>query len=110
MDCDVLELAKDQANICRIFGNARRVLILWALVDGEMSVGDIADAVDTSLQNTSQHLRLMKDKGILASRRAGNTVYYRTNYDLMKGCRLFDQRRRESSAGSENEHHSCTSK
>ena len=45
MDCDVLELAKDQANICRIFGNARRVLILWALVDGEMSVGDIADAL-----------------------------------------------------------------
>ena len=89
------QLAKNQANICKVFGNARRVLILWALLSGEMSVGHIADAVDTSLQNTSQHLRLMQDKGILMSRRAGSTVYYRIDTDLMEGCRLLAQGSKE---------------
>jgi len=41
-----------------------------------MCVGDIAARINASLQNTSQHLRLMKDKGILASRREGHVVYY----------------------------------
>jgi tRNA 2-thiouridine synthesizing protein A len=85
------ELARSKANICRIFGSARRVMILWALVDGEMSVGEIASAIDTSLQNTSQHLRLMQDKGILESRRAGSSVYYRICNGPMEGCRLLTQ-------------------
>ena len=89
------ELAKSQANICSVFGNARRVLILWALVNGEMSVSDIAATVNTSLQNTSQHLRLMQDKGVLVSRRDGSAVYYRINTDLMEGCRLLHQARQQ---------------
>ncbi len=54
-----------------------------------MSVGEIASVIDSSLQNTSQHLRLMRDKDILTSRRDGNTVYYRIKQnELMEGCRL----------------------
>jgi tRNA 2-thiouridine synthesizing protein A len=54
-----------------------------------MSVGDIAEAIESSLQNTSQHLRLMKDKGILASRRESHTVYYHAaDHKLMEGCRI----------------------
>ena len=93
------ERARTQANICRIFGNARRILILWILVNGEMSVGEIASAVDTSLQNTSQHLRLMRDKGVLMSRRDGSTVYYRINNSLMEGCQLLIQAQEESREG-----------
>jgi len=52
-------------------------LILWVLAKGEKSVGEIAAAVEASLQNTSQHLRLMKDRGILTGRREGQTIYYR---------------------------------
>ena len=67
--------------------------ILWVLAaEKEKSVGEIASAVDSSLQNTSQHLRLMKDKGIVASRREGQTVYYRIERDdLVDGCRLLLQ-------------------
>jgi len=90
MNVETLELAKSQADICRIFGNTNRVLILWALGEREMSVGNIAFTIDASLQNTSQHLRLMKDKGILTSRREGNIVYYQIKpNDLMEGCRLW---------------------
>jgi ArsR family transcriptional regulator len=89
MQADILELAENQAEICGVFWNAHRVLILWALGNGERSVSDIASTIGCSLQNASQHLRLMKDKGILSSRRDGNTIYYRINRnDFMHDCRL----------------------
>ncbi len=85
----ILEFARQQAEICKVFGNANRILILWALGDREMSVGDIAEAIESSLQNTSQHLRLMKDKGILISRRESHTVYYHVaDHELLEGCRI----------------------
>jgi DNA-binding transcriptional ArsR family regulator len=91
-DEEILSLAESQAEICGVFGNANRVLILWALGEREMSVGEIASAIDCSLQNTSQHLRVMKDKDILASRREGQTIYYRIKpNELMEGCRLLLQ-------------------
>ena len=80
MQVDIVELAKDQAQVCRVFGNPSRVLILWALGERELCVSDIASAIECSLQSTSQHLHLMKDKGILTSRRNGQTIYYRVNY------------------------------
>lgn len=76
MDTRTLEAARRQAEICKVFSNVNRVLILWTLGTEEMSVGDIADAIASSLQNTSQHLRLMKDRGIVASRRKGHVIYY----------------------------------
>ncbi len=80
---ELFESAQNQAALCGVFGNPSRVLILWALSEHELSVSDIASAIECSLQNTSQHLRLMKDKGILASRREGNTIYYRVKRE---GC------------------------
>lgn len=89
MDAETQALAVRQASICRVFGNAKRVLILWTLVEGEMPVSDIALAIDASLQNTSQHLRLMEDRGILVSRREGHNIYYAiAAHKLMKNCRL----------------------
>ena len=77
MNAKVKHLAEQQADIYRVFGNATRLRILWSLADQELSVGEIAAAAETSLQNTSQHLRLMQDKGILTSRRESQTIYYR---------------------------------
>jgi ArsR family transcriptional regulator len=95
-DEGLLALAESQAEICGVFSNANRVLILWTLGEREMSVGEIASAIDCSLQNTSQHLRLMKDKNVLTSRREGQTIYYRIKQnELMEGCRLLLQARRE---------------
>jgi DNA-binding transcriptional ArsR family regulator len=94
-DEEILVLAESQAQVCGVFGNANRVLILWALGEREMSVGEIASVIDCSLQNTSQHLRVMKDKDILASRREGQTIYYRIKQnELMEGCRLLLQAQR----------------
>jgi ArsR family transcriptional regulator len=55
-------------------------------------LGDIARSVNGSLQNTSQHLHLMKNKGILTSRREGQTIYYCiAKNELMKNCPLLLQ-------------------
>jgi DNA-binding transcriptional ArsR family regulator len=71
------ELAEELAEIHSVFSNAKRLLIFWGLDGREMSVNEIADYIASSAQNTSQHLRLMKGKSILASRRDGQTIYYR---------------------------------
>jgi DNA-binding transcriptional ArsR family regulator len=70
-------LAEQQADFCRIFSNARRVQILWTLMESEMSVGAIAEAVGSSPQNVSQHLSKMKDYKLVSSRREGKMIYYR---------------------------------
>jgi DNA-binding transcriptional ArsR family regulator len=91
MRADILKSAQSQSELCSIFGNPSRVLILWALGERELSVGDIASAIECSLQNTSQHLHLMKDKGILTSRRAGNTIYYRVEHEACRANCCFVQ-------------------
>jgi DNA-binding transcriptional ArsR family regulator len=75
--------ADQQADYCRIFGNTRRVMILWALFERELSVGEIAEKVGTTLQNISQHLRLLKDYQLVTSRRHGQTIYYCLNEDVL---------------------------
>ncbi|MEJ2596904.1 MAG: metalloregulator ArsR/SmtB family transcription factor [Anaerolineales bacterium] len=77
MNTKLKAYAAQQADFYRVFSSPTRLRILWALVDQELSVGEIASAAETSLQNTSQHLHLMQDKGILTSRRESQTIYYR---------------------------------
>ena len=77
MDTRLFNQAQEQAQYCQVFSNARRILILWVLGTDEKSVSDIASEVGASLQNTSQHLRLMRDRGILSSRRDGQAIFYR---------------------------------
>jgi DNA-binding transcriptional ArsR family regulator len=54
-----------------------RLKILCTLGDQEVSVQEIVEYVGTSQSNISQHLAILRDKGILASRKDANRVYYR---------------------------------
>ena len=54
-----------------------RLKILCTLGSQEISVQDIVNNVGTSQSNISQHLAILRDKGILASRKVANRVYYR---------------------------------
>lgn len=54
-----------------------RLKILCTLGDEEVSVQHIVDHVGTSQSNISQHLAILRDKGILAARKDANRVYYR---------------------------------
>ena len=54
-----------------------RLKILCTLGDQEISVQEIVDLVGTSQSNISQHLAILRDKGILMSRKDANRVFYR---------------------------------
>jgi ArsR family transcriptional regulator len=56
-----------------------RLKILCTLGGQEVSVQDIVEQVGTSQSNISQHLAILRDKGILASRKDANRVYYRVS-------------------------------
>ena len=86
------ELARKQTALCKVFSSTRRVMIVWVLGDKEMTVTEIARSVGASMQSTSQHLRLMKDKGILTSHKDGQAVLYRVaQNDLMQNCMILEQ-------------------
>ncbi len=71
---DQIELA---ARSLRAMGHPLRLKILCVLGDQEISVQDIVDTVGTSQSNISQHLAILRDKGVLKTRRDANRVYYR---------------------------------
>ena len=56
-----------------------RLKILCTLSDQEVSVQDIVEQVGTSQSNISQHLAILRDKGILTSRKDANRVFYRVS-------------------------------
>jgi predicted transcriptional regulator len=81
MNIKQVTLAQEQAEICNVFSNANRILILWFLDNQVKSVSEIAKAINISIQNTSQHLSLMKKRGILECHRKGQKKYYRISDD-----------------------------
>ena len=56
-----------------------RLKILCTLGSDEVSVHDIVENVGTSQSNISQHLAILRDKGILTARKDANRVYYRVS-------------------------------
>ena len=88
VELNVKQLAESQAEIYRIFSHSNRIQIFWLLMENEMSVNEIAETINASVQNTSQHLRLMKTANILDNRRNGQTIYYRiAENDMGNYCR-----------------------
>ena len=83
------DMSRQQAAFCAIFTDEKRLRILWFLRDGEKRVNEIAEHLGITVQNTSQHLRLMRDKRALVTRREGQAIYYRiANMKFLRGARL----------------------
>ena len=77
------------AAFCTVFSDRKRLKIMWYLRSGERRVNEIVDHLGVPIQNVSQHLRIMKDKGAVTSRREGHAVYYRVaNTKFIQGCDL----------------------
>ena len=74
---DQARLWEMQADICQLLANPKRLQILNLLKWGELSVGALVQAMGVAKANLSQHLSLMRQRGILATRREGTTIYYR---------------------------------
>lgn len=65
------------AQLLRALANERRLMILCQLTDGERTVGDLAPGVGVSQSALSQHLAVLRQDGIVATRREGQSIWYR---------------------------------
>jgi len=82
-------LFRRHAEFCLVFSNPVRLRLLFLLGEGERSVTEMAEAVETPLPTVSQHLRVMRDLGCLQTRRDGRTVFYRlANRKFLRAANL----------------------
>jgi DNA-binding transcriptional ArsR family regulator len=80
------------AELCKALANEHRLAIIYALSRGEKCVSDLAAELDISVYNVSQHLRLLKERQLVRSRKEAQTVYYAiTNLKFIQGCTLIRQ-------------------
>jgi ArsR family transcriptional regulator len=63
--------------ICKSIADPKRLLMLHALRRGELNVGELAEVLSISQPNASQHIAVLRDRGIVLPRREGTTIYYR---------------------------------
>jgi DNA-binding transcriptional ArsR family regulator len=81
------------AELFGVLANAHRLKIIRRLADRELDVGQLATALDFNQPNVSQHLRRLRDDGIVVSQRHGSRVVNRLSTPLTTalcelGCRL----------------------
>jgi DNA-binding transcriptional ArsR family regulator len=75
---DLAEKAVEASRMMKLLANERRLLLLCHLANaGEMSVGALAASVGLSQSAASQHLALMREDGLIAFRRDGQTLHYK---------------------------------
>ncbi|MDP2226265.1 MAG: metalloregulator ArsR/SmtB family transcription factor [Moraxellaceae bacterium] len=76
-DLSVMEAhAEEAARLLRSLGNANRLMVLCLLTGGELSVGAINEALPLSQSALSQHLAVLREEGLVSTRREGQTIYY----------------------------------
>ncbi len=64
------------AEMCKVFTSPVRLEILDMLREGEKSVNELVQLIGVNQSNVSQHLQIMKDRGILRTDKKGNHVFY----------------------------------
>ncbi len=69
------------ASVAKALGNGRRAELVDVLAQGERSVDELAAEITQSVANTSQHLHVLAQAGLVSSRRSGARVYYRLASD-----------------------------
>ncbi|WP_369936693.1 metalloregulator ArsR/SmtB family transcription factor [Xanthomonas tesorieronis] len=68
--------AGEAARLLKALGNEKRLLLLCLLVDREQSVGELNTRLDLSQSALSQHLAVLREDGLVQTRRDGQTIYY----------------------------------
>jgi DNA-binding transcriptional ArsR family regulator len=72
------QAARDRAAaIARAFADPKRLCVLERLAAGERSVSELSRDVGCQVPNMSQHLAVLRQSGLVRSRREGTTVLYR---------------------------------
>ncbi|MBQ4065631.1 MAG: winged helix-turn-helix transcriptional regulator [Clostridia bacterium] len=70
------DILMNLAELFRVFGDSTRIRILYALLESELCVCDIATVLGMSLSAISHQLRVLKQARLVKYRREGKTVFY----------------------------------
>lgn len=80
-----LELHDLHARLCKAIADPKRLMIINVLRDGPMTVGELAVDLELSQSNTSQHLAILRERGVVEANKDGLNVYYSlTNKKVVK--------------------------
>jgi ArsR family transcriptional regulator len=83
------EIFEMQAEMIKMLAHPKRLMLLELLSEGETSVGDLAKGMETPAATVSQHLRLLRDRHLVTTRREGQTIYYSLVDDrITKACHI----------------------
>ena len=67
--------------VFRMLADATRVQVLWALIDREMSVNELAEHIGKPAPSVSQHLAKLRMARLVRTRRDGTTIFYTLEND-----------------------------
>lgn len=70
------ELVELHASVCKGLADPKRLFIIDSLRNGERSVSQICSELDLAQANVSQHLAVLRDRGLVQARKDGQYVYY----------------------------------
>jgi ArsR family transcriptional regulator len=73
---DAREIYELYARVCKALADPKRLLIINELREGPRTVGEVVAALGIAQANASQHLAILRDRGIVIARRTGSNVYY----------------------------------
>ena len=69
-------VATDAVQMLKELANENRLMIMCALSESELSVGELNERIDLSQSALSQHLARLRGQGMVKTRRKGQTIYY----------------------------------
>ena len=70
------EIFEIHAEFCKAIAHPKRLIIIRALGDKEITVGEFVDLLELPIANISQHLKALRDQDIVTTRKEGQKVYY----------------------------------
>lgn len=70
------ELEELTATLCRALDDPKRLYLLYLLGSSPKNVGELCEALGVPQANASQHLGVLRERGIVQGRRSGNRVVY----------------------------------
>ncbi len=87
-----LQLDELVSTMCKAVNDPKRLMLLYSLRDGERTVGELCRMLGAPQSNTSQHLAILRERGLVSTERRGNSILYSLRYpevldavDLLRG-------------------------
>ncbi len=96
------ELHELTVSLCKALNDSKRLMLMYALADGSRSVGELCAMLETTQPNVSQHLAMLRERGIVDAERRGTSIFYSLRYpqlveaiDVLRGVMAEEAGRRQ---------------